>query len=83
MSTGLLYHGFGIRGYRYVCINHVHGGVEFVVDQDRRHWRCLACGSQYPSYDVAGWGSISGPQPAYTPSLVEDILVDGVSWKNG
>ena len=46
MSTGLLYHGFGIRGYRYVRTNYVHGGVEFVVDQDRRHWRCSACGSR-------------------------------------
>ena len=46
MSTGLLYHGFGIRGYRYVRTNYVGGGVEFVIDQDRRRWRCSVCGSR-------------------------------------
>ncbi len=47
MSTSLLYHGFGIRGYRYVRTNYVDGGVEFVIDQDRRRWRCSACGSRH------------------------------------
>jgi transposase len=46
MSTSLLYNGFGIRGYRYVRTNYVQGEVEFVIDQDRRHWRCSACGSR-------------------------------------
>ena len=27
MSTSLLYHGFGIRGYRYVRTEYVEGGV--------------------------------------------------------
>jgi len=46
MSTSLLYNGFGIRGYRYVRTNYVNGGVEFLIDQDRRRWRCSACGSR-------------------------------------
>ena len=46
MSTSLLYHGFGVRGYRYVRTEYVDGGVVFWVDQDRRHWRCSVCGSR-------------------------------------
>ena len=46
MSTSLLYHGFGVRGYRYVRTEYVDGGIVFWIDQDRRHWRCSACGSR-------------------------------------
>lgn len=46
MSTSLLYHGFGLCGYRYVGTDYVRGGVEFTIDQDRRRWRCSACGSR-------------------------------------
>ena len=46
MSTSLLYHCFGIRGYRYVSQKHRHGGVVMRIDQDRRYWRCPACGSR-------------------------------------
>lgn len=46
MSTSLLYHCFGIRGYRYVSQYHRQGGVVITIDQDRRSWRCSACGSR-------------------------------------
>ena len=46
MSTSLLYHGFGVRDYRYVRTEYVGGGIVFWIDQDRRHWRCSACGSR-------------------------------------
>ena len=35
MSTSLLYHGFGVRGYRYVRTEYVAGGVVFVIEQAR------------------------------------------------
>ena len=34
MSTSLLYHGFGIRGYRYVRTEYIEGGVVFTIEQD-------------------------------------------------
>jgi transposase len=46
MSTSLLYHGFGIRGYRHVRTEYREGGVVFVIDQDRGAWRCSVCGSR-------------------------------------
>ncbi|MEN6498390.1 MAG: transposase family protein [Thermoguttaceae bacterium] len=44
MSTSLLYHAFGVRGYRYVRTEYREGGV--VIDQDPSEWRCAACGSR-------------------------------------
>jgi transposase len=46
MSTSLLYHGFGIRGYRYVKSQYVDGMVIFHVEQPRERLCCSACGSQ-------------------------------------
>jgi transposase len=45
MSTSLLYHGFGIRGYRYVRTDYFEGEVMFTIEQDRENLRCSACGS--------------------------------------
>lgn len=45
MSTSLLYHGFGIRGYQYAKTEYVEGGVVFHVTQDSANCRCAACGS--------------------------------------
>jgi transposase len=45
MSTSLLYHAFGIRGYRHVATNFQEGGVRFRVAQDRDRCRCATCGS--------------------------------------
>jgi transposase len=45
MSTSLLYHGFGIRGYRYVCTDYFEGEVLFTIEQERSSLRCSACGS--------------------------------------
>ena len=46
MSTSLLYHGFGVRGYRHVRTEYVGGEVLITIDQDREEYRCSACGSQ-------------------------------------
>ena len=46
MSTSLLYHGFGVRGYRYVKTEYVEGEVSFTIEQPRESYRCAACGSK-------------------------------------
>jgi transposase len=45
MSTSLLYHGFGVRGYRYARTDYLEGEVVFTIEQDRDRLRCSACGS--------------------------------------
>jgi transposase len=44
MSTSLLYHAFGIRGYRYVSSEYEGGGVIFRIRQDREQTCCAECG---------------------------------------
>ena len=46
MSTSLLYHGFGIRGYRYVRTEYVEGGVVFTIVQNPKRCRCPVCGGR-------------------------------------
>ena len=46
MSTSLLYHGFGVRDYRYVRTRYVAGGVVLVIERNQQTYRCVACGLQ-------------------------------------
>lgn len=46
MSTSLLYHGFGIRGYQYVKTEYKGGKVVFTLRQGPDTLRCAACGSR-------------------------------------
>jgi transposase len=46
MSTSLLYHGFGIRGYRYVKAAYQGGKVTFSIRQEREDLRCPVCESR-------------------------------------
>jgi transposase len=46
MSTSLLYHGFGIRGYKYVKTEYEGGKVVFTICQERGDLRCAICGSR-------------------------------------
>ncbi len=46
MSTSLLYHAFGIRGYDYVRTDYLGGEVVFTIAQDPEDCRCSACGSR-------------------------------------
>ena len=46
MSTSLLYHAFGIRGYEYIRTEYRGGQVIFTIDQERKTLRCAACSSQ-------------------------------------
>src|SRR5512137_77107 len=43
MSTSLLYHAFGIRGYRYQSTAKEDGAVVFTITQDRLTLRCPEC----------------------------------------
>ncbi len=52
MSTSLLYHAFGVRGYRHRKTEYVEGAVIFRIEQPRESCRCSACGSE----DVLGRG---------------------------
>lgn len=54
MSTSLLYHGWGIRGYQYVRTSYVGGRVIFRVKPDPFSVTCPVCGS----HDVTQHGSI-------------------------
>jgi transposase len=45
MSTSLLYHAFGIRGYQYVRTDYRGGEVIFTIRQDPETCRCSACGA--------------------------------------
>jgi len=47
MSTSLLYHGFGIRGYQYVNTKYEGGKVVFTVRQEKGDLRCVVCGSPH------------------------------------
>ena len=46
MSTSLLYHGFGIRGYVHRSTEYSHGQVCFRLHQPREALRCSVCGTK-------------------------------------
>ena len=46
MSTSLLYHAFGLRGYRYLRTDYVEGEVLFSIEQSRESYCCSDCGSR-------------------------------------
>jgi transposase len=54
MSTSLLYHAFGLVGYRYVRQEFRKGQVIFHIEQPRERLRCSNCGSA----DVWAQGSV-------------------------
>lgn len=46
MSTSLLYHAFGIRGYEYVRTGYQGGQVIFTIHQEHETCRCSGCGGR-------------------------------------
>lgn len=46
MSSSLLYHAFGVRGYRYVSTSYWEGHVVFRIEAKPEELRCPECGSQ-------------------------------------
>ena len=47
MSTGLLYHAFGVRGYEYRSTEYCQGSLIFNIRQARATMRCPQCGSAH------------------------------------
>ncbi len=47
MSTSLLYHAFGIRGYEYRSTEYSKGGMTMTVEQPRAAWSCSPCGGRH------------------------------------
>lgn len=45
MSTSLLYHGFGLVGYRYVRQQFLEGRIRLRIEQPRERLRCPGCQS--------------------------------------
>ena len=43
MSTSILYHGFGIRGYRYTRSYFCEGDIVFSIEKDPSSLRCPCC----------------------------------------
>ena len=52
MSYRLLYHGFGVRGYKLEKTEYKKGAMTFTISQPRSSYRCPECGSA----DVIGRG---------------------------
>ena len=46
MSTSLLYHGFGVKHYRYLRTEYRHGALYFHIEKARDKQRCAVCGSR-------------------------------------
>jgi hypothetical protein len=46
MSTSLLYHGFGLRGYDYLGTEYRAGAIWFKIEPKRERLKCSACGSE-------------------------------------
>jgi transposase len=78
MSTSLLYHGFGLVGYRYVRQSFMEGFVVFGIEQPRERLRCSHCGSA----DVWSQGGVDrtfravpiGPKPVLLQFKVPRVL---------
>jgi transposase len=47
LSTSLLYHGFGIRDYKYLKTEYRKGAVIFHIKKDPDKWCCADCGSKH------------------------------------
>jgi transposase len=78
MSTSLLYHAFGVRGYRQVRETFREGQVIFHIEQPRERHRCSHCGSA-EVWDQGGvdrtFRTVSiGAKPAFIQLKVPRVL---------
>lgn len=46
MSTSLLYHAFGVRGYEYRSTEYARGGLTMTIEQPRQTLCCSQCGGR-------------------------------------
>jgi transposase len=47
MSTSLLYHAYGIRGYKYTRTDYHNGQTIFTINQEPETYCCCSCGSRH------------------------------------
>ena len=77
MSTSLLYHAWGMRGYRHRCTKFEAGQIIFVVEQTARKLRCPTCGNRQiirRGRTVRRWRSLPiGPRPTFIEMAVQRI----------
>lgn len=78
MSTSLLYHAFGVRGYRQLRETFREGQVIFHIEQPRERHRCSHCGSA-EVWDQGGvdrtFRTVSiGAKPAFVQLKVPRVL---------
>lgn len=77
MSTALLYHGFGLQGYRHVHTKYHEGAIHFRIRQDRFSLRCPECGS----YQIKRRGQVMrrfralpiGSKPVWLELMVQRV----------
>jgi transposase len=78
MSTSLLYHRFGLVGYRYVNQQFVAGATIFRIEQPRERLRCSRCGSDdvwaQGGADRSFRGLPIGKQPTFIEFKVPRVL---------
>jgi transposase len=78
MSTSLLYHAFGVRGYRQLRETFQDGQVIFHIEQPRERHRCSNCGLA-EVWDQGGvdrtFRTVSiGAKPAFVQLKVPRVL---------
>ena len=63
MSTSLLYHGWGLRGYQYRRTDYGEGGIVFTIEPQPHQLRCGHCGGDRVMRR-AGSAAASAPHPS-------------------
>jgi transposase len=83
MSTSLLYHRFGIVGYRYVNQQFLAGATVFRVEQPRDRLRCSHCGSDEVWAQGGVKRSFRGLPIGKQPTLIEFKVPRVLCWNCG
>jgi len=91
MSTSLLYHGWGVRGYQHVATFFEQGTVRFSIEQSHDTFGCSHCGSRQvmmsgvgpPAFSlVADWRQ-AGLDRSADPAVVVHRLRQDASGDSG
>jgi transposase len=83
MSTSLLYHRFGIVGYRYVSQKFMAGGTVFRIEQPRDRLRCSHCGSDAVWAQGGSERRFKGLPIGKQPTLIEFEVPRVRCWECG
>jgi transposase len=83
MSTSLLYHRFGVVGYRYVNQQFLAGTTVFHIEQPRDRLRCSHCGSDQVWAQGGVKRSFRGLPIGKQPTLIEFKVPRVLCWNCG